>query len=173
MKVARRMEMIEMHSRGRTYIDPRSDGLASVGIRAVLRIKALGSLGEGNKLFPRTVKVLNVLIEILEVPIEELDDVVTSALSIAAEIENGGDLHQGQPGRLSIANESQPLRSLIPVFAVPVRSPVGLREKSDVLVVADRLGRDTCPSAEFADFHDRKYTRIFMTEVYPKRRLTF
>ncbi|GMQ93809.1 MAG: hypothetical protein BMS9Abin12_1289 [Acidimicrobiia bacterium] len=76
------MQMIRVDTRRST--DVSADRLASVGVGAVLRIEALGSLEERDELTARRAEILEVPIEILEVPIEEFNDVVTGAFPNAS-----------------------------------------------------------------------------------------
>lgn len=167
------MEMVGVDSRRGTEVGFSSDRLTSVEIGAVLRIEALGSLGERDKLFTCHLEIVYVSIEILEMSLKEFNDVITRTFPGAPKVDDRGDLGEGQSCCLSIANEPQSQHRIIAVLAIPVVCPFWFGEKPYLLVVADRLGWDTCSFAEFSDFHDRKRTRSNSVTFHPTRRHDF
>lgn len=64
------MEMVATHPRRLVQAAARGDRLASVGIRALLRVETFRSFREGDEVITGLVEVLDVSIEISEVPFE-------------------------------------------------------------------------------------------------------
>lgn len=160
-------------SRRSVYVGLSSDRLASVGIGAVLRIETLGSLGERDKLFACRVEIVYMPIEILKMSLKEFNDVTTRTFPGAPKVDDRGYLGEGQPCCLSIANEPQSQHRIIAVLAIPVVCPSWFGKKTYPLVVADRLGWDTCSFAELSDFHDLKHTRKMFLTFHSTRRCNF
>jgi len=151
------MQMIGVNSGGGTRVCVSIDRLASDWVGAFLRIEALGTFGERDKLTARCMEVFEVSVEVFEVSLKEFDDVMTRALPNAAKVKDRGDLREGESCCLGVTNEPQAKHSIVVVLAISVVGPLGFREKPYLLVVADRLCRDTCSFAEFSDSHVRKY----------------
>src|SRR3989304_463867 len=72
------------------------DGLTPVGVAALGRVEAPGLLGEGDQLFACLTQGLDVPVESGEVALEQVDDVMTGGLTLAAEVEDGCDLGEGE-----------------------------------------------------------------------------
>lgn len=171
--VAPGMKMTSANSRGRAQFDFSGDRLAPVGVGAVLRIETLSSFGERDKLTARRLEIVYMSIKILEVALQKLDDVTTCTFPGAPKVEDRGDLCERQPCCLSVANEPQPRHRIIVIVAIPVVGPLRFSEKPYALVIADRLGRDTCSSAEFSDPHDNKLSRKMSLTFHSAGRCMF
>ncbi len=85
---------------------------------------------------------------------------VARAGAALSHVEDGGDLGEGESGGLRIADEPEPINRLIAVISIPVRSALGLGKDPDVLVVADRLGRNADPSGELSYLHGSDSTHL-------------
>lgn len=132
----------------------RLDGLTAVGVGAIRRVERSGAFGECSQLLSRAVKGLEVPVEVLEVPLEQVGHVAAGRLSLAAGIQNRCDLGEGEPGRLSIADEPEPVDGIGSVIPVPVGGTLGLGQDTDLLVVADGLGGYAGFGGELSDLHD-------------------
>ena len=92
-------------------------------------------------------------VESRHVPLQQVDDVMAGGLPMAAQVEDGGDLGEGQSGGLGVSDELEPVDGLVRVVAVIVVIPDGFGEEPDVLVVADRLGGGPGLMGQFSDSH--------------------
>lgn len=129
------------------------DGLAAVGVGAVGRVEALSAIGHRGELTAGSVKLVDVAVEVTEMPFEQIDDVVARAEAVVAHVQDGSNLGEGESGGLGVADEAQPVDCILSIVAVAVGGALGLGEDPDVLVVADGLGGDVDASGEFSDLH--------------------
>lgn len=122
-----------------------ADRLAPVGVDTVSRVEASGPFGERSQLLPSRAERLDVAVEGRHVPFQKVDDVVAGGLSLAAEIEDGGDLGEGQTGGLGVPDELEAIDSILCVVPVVVQVTGGFGNEPDLFVVADGLG--SCPGS--------------------------
>ena len=130
------------------------DGLAAVGVGAVGGVELFGPVGHRGELFSGAVEFFDVLVEVRQVPFEEIGDVVAGAGAVLSHVEDGGDFGEGESGGLGVADEPEPIDGFVSVFPVAVWGAFGLGKDSDVLVVANGFGRDADSVGEFSDLHD-------------------
>lgn len=130
------------------------DGLAAVGVGAVGRVEALSAIGHRGELTAGSVKLVDVAVEVTEMPFEQIDDVVARAEAVVAHVQDGSNLGEGESGGLGVADEPEPIDGFVSVFPVAVWGAFGLGKDSDVLVVANGFGRDADSVGEFSDLHD-------------------
>ena len=93
------------------------------------------------------------LVEVLQVALEQVNDVVASALSLIAELEDGADLCEAETTGLSVADEEEPFNRIRLVDAVAVVRPFGRGYEPDGFVIANRLGGNPGLAGEFSDVH--------------------
>jgi len=129
------------------------DRLAPVRVSALCRIEAAGPLGEGDEVASGLAEDPEVAVERREVPFEQVDDMMARGFAVAAEIEDGGDLGEGETRGLGIPHESEPIDRLLRVVPVSVGRPVGRGEHPDLLVVANGLGWNPGAPGELSDPH--------------------
>jgi len=151
--VGRGVDMVGVQARTCAKVGPSLDGLASVGIGAVRRVEASGSLGQDDELLAGLFESLDVAVEIGEVPFEEIDDVMARSNTLAPEIQDRGNFGEGKAGGLGVANEPKPVDRPFAVVAVTVGGAFRRGEELDLLVVADGLGRDIGPVGKLSNFH--------------------
>ena len=77
-----------------------------------------------------------------------------------SQVDDGGDLGQGESGGLGVANEPKSVNAGFAIGPIPVRGAVGLGEDSDGLVVADGLGGHSGFPGELADSHAAHYRHL-------------
>ncbi len=136
----------------------RRNGLAPVGVGALGRVEPVGAMSHGGELIAGPLKLVDVPIEIAEMAFQQLGNVVARAHSLVAHVHDGGDLGESQPRRLGVADEAQPIDGVVSVVAVAVRGADGPGKDPNVLVVADRLGRNANPLGELSYLHGLNYT---------------
>ena len=129
------------------------DGLTPVGVAALGRVEAPGLLGEGDQLFACLTQGLDVPVESGEVALEQVDDVMTGGLTLAAEVEDGGDLGEGETRGLGVADEAEPIDRFFRVVAIVVGGPIRGGQHPDLLVVANGLGGYPGSSGQLSDSH--------------------
>ena len=100
------------------------DGLTPIGIATLGRIEASCLLGEAGQLLAGHTKCLDVAVEGGEMPLEKVDHVMTGGLSLAAEVEDRGDLGEGEAGCLGVAHETKPIDGFFRVVAIVIGSPI-------------------------------------------------
>ena len=85
---------------------------------------------------------------------EEVLHVSARSGAFAAQVEDRGDLDQGEAGGLSVADESERRECLVVVLAVAVGPSMRLRQQPLALVKADGGSRDPDSLGDFSDAHD-------------------
>lgn len=84
---------------------------------------------------------------------EQLADVGAGRGTIASQFQDGGDLDQGEPGPLSVADELESGEGRGVIDPVLVGPAAGRGEQALALVEADGLGRQARGGGEFSDAH--------------------
>ena len=85
--------------------------------------------------------------------LQQVGDMGAGSLAVVAEGDDLADLAQGEADRLGSPDEPKPSERRLVVAAV-ARGGAGRRgEDADLLLVADRLGRDARLLGEFTDAH--------------------
>ena len=133
-----------------------ADGLTAVGVDAFGGVEAASPLGEVGELSSGRTEHGDVLVESGQVTFQQVDHVVTGCLTLAAQVEDGGDLGEGETGGLSVPHEVEPINGLLGIVPVIVGGAVGFGEDPDVLVVADGLGGSARALGQLSDSHDRE-----------------
>ena len=150
-----------------------TDRLAAVGIDAIRGVEAAGPLGELRQLLSSVTQRLDVLVDGGQVTIQEFDHVTTGGLPLTAQIEDGGNLGEGQPGGLGVPDELEPIDCVLGIVPVVVAVSTRLRKEPDLLVVAERLGGGPGPLGQLSDSHDSQSTLLDLPadwKVYRGRR---
>ena len=115
----------------------RRDGLAAIRIRAPGGIQRLGA---GDEPLRRGLGLLGGFespVDILEVPLHELDAWWQVGSPCRAQLEDRGHLRERETTVLRVTDEAEAFDGLRSVVAIPVRRPHRWRHEPDVLVVAD------------------------------------
>lgn len=135
-----------------------TDGLTADRIGAAGRVQASGSFCQVRQFPAGGSKRVDVLVEGLQVILQQIDNVMASALAPATKVQDGGYLGQGQTRSLGVPNEPEPVDRFLPVLSVPVHRPVRFGKKTDLLVVADRLGGGARTPGQLSDPHTTQST---------------
>lgn len=140
-----------------------ADGLAAVGVDAAGRVEASGLRGERGQLLPSCPQCLDVAVESRHVPFQQVYDVMAGGLSLAAQVEDGGDLGESQSGGLSVADEGQPVGVVLGVVPIVVGVTIGFGKKPYLFVIADRLCCRSGALRQFSDSHGLHPTALDLT----------
>lgn len=129
------------------------DGLAPIGVGTTRRIERCRPVRHLRQPVPRDLQLIDLPVDLSHVAFEQRQDVATGLLASIAHIENGADLGEAQPARLSVADEADTSNGLLAVLAIAVGRPGRFRHHADLFVVANRLRRDTRTIGDLSDSH--------------------
>ncbi len=111
------------------------------------------ALGRRDELISRAVQPLDLPLDLDQVPLKEFGHVTTGRLTIFSHFEDRGNLRQGEPSALRVANESKTFLSFLTVIAVAIRHSGWVGNQADSLVVPNGLGRHPRSPGQFSDLH--------------------
>ncbi len=129
------------------------DGLAAIRVGAIGGLQRAGALDESRIEITTSTQRLDAAVDILQMSLQQVDDVVAGGLTLTTQLKDRRDLGERQPGLLGLADEPQPLDGFGWVVPIAIRGTRRWRHQADVLVVADRRGREAGSSRHFSDFH--------------------
>ena len=88
----------------------------------------------------------------------DIRSVLTIRDSGQAPCQHVADVGQGEPGRLRVPDEGQPVCGTGRIVPVTARGARRLRQQPGLLVEPDRLGGQASPGGQVTDQHDRQVT---------------
>ncbi len=134
--------------------------MAELGVGAVDRIKPITTANEVFQFLSEGREFVLSRPDLAEFGREKIADVGAGRDALAAHVENGGDLDQGEAGALSSSDELESGDDRGVVVAVAVRIASRLREQTLAFVEPDRLGIKTCGGGDFSNVHVLDGTRL-------------
>jgi hypothetical protein len=120
----------------------RGDHLASVRVGASPRIHVVGSFCESGHFRARRPKSLDLLVDLVKVPVNEFPGVRASRLPSILHVQDASDLGERQARPLGVTNEAQAFASVVPIVSVVGRRSLRGSKQTDALVVPNGLGAD-------------------------------
>lgn len=127
----------------------RSDDVADMLVGAVRGVEFVAAPEELLELGQLSLSLLDVM----QFRGQQLLHVGTRDGALTAQVEDAGDLDQGESGRLAAADEREPGQDRVVVLAVAVGASLWLGKQTPALVEADGLRRHSCSGGGFSDSH--------------------
>ena len=127
---------------------------------ALLWIEGGGLPGEPVELAAELLELGDARVNLGGAALEQGGHVLTWRLAAVPEGDDLADLTEGEADGLGGADEREPPEGGVVVVAVARAGPGRGRQDADLLVVADRLGRDPRPLGEFTNSHPRHLPQL-------------
>ena len=106
---------------------------------AIARLSATALPDHAAQLGSKRIEARNPLFHLLQLPFRDRVGVVAGLVGGIRQIQELADRFKRKAKLPSVANEGQSIELGITVSALPALGPSGLRQKSDLLIVSDRL----------------------------------
>ena len=135
-------------------LSARRHDVTDLGVGAVGWVESMATSDEPLELSLEGGELTLSSLDVVQLGRQKLADVSAGRGTFAAQLQDGGDLDQGEPGPLCAADELEAGEDRRVVEAVAVGTAPWLLKQTLALVEADGLGRQPCDGGDFSDVHD-------------------